>query len=416
MGGCAVPIIAPHEIFLYGSTSELHIVLRPLSDAHLPHLYRWMADPEVTYYTESAIGLKYDEATVRRKYGGMSQCALCFLVEANGAPVGECWLQKMNRTDVIAMYPKDADVRRIDMCIGEKEYWNKGIGTAMIGMLVDYAFAGEHADVLHCFCEDHNPRSERMWQKHGFSLVKREAEVYNPKWRSPIGKWQLHYALTRAEYVAQRRVRIPPEKVFLCPVGALQPSQLFISAGKLALAQEWFSGDATDMDPIPVKRFMGRVIMTDGHTRAVMAHRADCAQIPCYWDDDVLDMAAYAADVAACLEAGVRSPVDLAARIIPAREYETLWRKWCMDKYGKPRYRYLVEREEVIFWTEKTVPEAAHDIRALGTDDLPTMNRHLVLCGQNPGRKKCGARCTRRARNTSCCSQTANPSRGRASS
>ena len=194
-------VIKTHDITLYGSEGDYDIVLRPLCDKHLPLLYKWNADPEVTYYTESAMDLKYDRKTVKRKYSGVSQDAFCFLIEADGAPIGECWLQKMNRQDVLDMYPAALDVRRIDMCIGEKSYWNRGIGTVFIGMLIDFAFNCEHVDVLHCFCEDYNPRSRRMWEKHGFTLVKEEPETYNPAWRSPIGKWQYHYRLTRQEYI-----------------------------------------------------------------------------------------------------------------------------------------------------------------------------------------------------------------------
>ena len=32
-------------------------------------------------------------------------------------------------------------------------------------MLVDFAFYGEHVDVLHCICEDCNVRSCRVWEK-----------------------------------------------------------------------------------------------------------------------------------------------------------------------------------------------------------------------------------------------------------
>lgn len=168
-----MPVIESHDVTLYGGNGEFDIVLRPMTDEHLPLLYKWMADPDVTYFTESAVGLRYKEETVRRKYGGMSQEALCFIVEANGVLVGECWLQPMNRADVRALYPPGTDVRRIDMSIGEKEYWNRGIGSTFIRMLVQYAFEGEHMDALHCFCEDYNPRSERMWQKTGSRSSKR---------------------------------------------------------------------------------------------------------------------------------------------------------------------------------------------------------------------------------------------------
>jgi len=200
-------VIQSHNITLCGGNAEYDIVLKPLSDDHLPLLYKWNSDTEVTYFTESSIGLIYDEQTVQRKYGGVSKEAFCFLIEANGIPIGECWIQKMNKPDVIAMYPKNTDIRRIDMCIGEKEYWGKGIGTLFIGMIIDFAFNHERVDVLHCFCEDYNKRSERMWQKHGFTLVRQDEETYNPQWKSPIGKWQYHYALLYQRYKATEIMR-----------------------------------------------------------------------------------------------------------------------------------------------------------------------------------------------------------------
>ena len=326
-----MPIIQSHDITLYGG-NDIDIILRPLCDAHLPLLYQWNADPEVTYFTESAVDLRCDKKTVRRKYGGALESILYFLIEADGIPIGECWLQKMNLPDVIAMYPKALDVRRIDMAIGEKAYWNRGIGTQFIGMLIDFAFCGEHVDVLHCFCEDYNVRSRGMWEKHGFTRVKEEPETYNPKWRSPIGKWQYHYRLTRQDFIQRRRERIPAEKQFLFPIADLQPSQLYISEGKLRLVREWFNPANTDgFDPIPVKRFDGCHLMTDGHTRAVAAHLAGWDSVPVYWDEDDLDMRAYAMDIKWCHEEGIHSPVDLACRIVPHKEYERLWRKRCME-------------------------------------------------------------------------------------
>jgi Acetyltransferases, including N-acetylases of ribosomal proteins len=190
-------IIKTHNITLCGGSGEYSVALRPLCDAHLPYLYRWNADPEVLYWTEGGtdnLELSYGESTVNNIYGGVSQAAFCFLVEVNGTPVGECWLQRMNLPGVKAMYDPALDVRRIDMCIGEKAYWNKGIGTIFVGMLIDFAFNVEHVDVLHCFCEDYNVRSRRMWEKHGFTLVLTE-ELPQPQ----KGKLQLHWRLTKEE-------------------------------------------------------------------------------------------------------------------------------------------------------------------------------------------------------------------------
>ena len=198
-------IIRKHNITLNGGNKEYKIVLRPLSDEHLPYLYKWNADPEVLYWTEGGpedVELSYPLELVEKIYGGISQDNLCFAVEVNENIVGECWLQAMNysqvNSKVAEMYKNYSDVRRIDMCIGEKEYWGKGIGTLFIKMLVDFAFHCEHVDALHCFCEDYNIRSRRVWEKNGFKLVFIE-ELPQPQ----IGKYKYHWRLTKSEYMSK---------------------------------------------------------------------------------------------------------------------------------------------------------------------------------------------------------------------
>jgi aminoglycoside 6'-N-acetyltransferase len=191
-------IIKSHDITLYGGNAEYNIVLKPLCDEHLPLLYKWNSDPEVLYWTEGGkdIMRSYNEETVHCIYGGVSQNAFCFLIEVNGVNIGECWLQKMNLPYVLAMYDNLTDDRRIDMAIGDKNYWNKGIGTQFIHMMIDFAFKSEKVDILHCFCEDYNIRSRRIWEKNGFTLILSE-ELPQPQ----KGKYQYHFTLTREQYI-----------------------------------------------------------------------------------------------------------------------------------------------------------------------------------------------------------------------
>ena len=321
-------IIKSHDITLYGGNEDA-IILRPLTDEHLPYLYKWNADPEVLYWTEGGTdncNLSYGPDTVHKIYGGVSQNAFCFLIEVNEIPIGECWLQKMNLPDVKAMYPENTDVRRIDMCIGEKSYWNKGIGTQFIGMMIDFAFNGEHVDVLHCFCEDYNVRSRRMWEKHGYTLVLSE-DLPQPQ----KGKLQLHYRLTRQEFIGRRRYRPAKELILELPISELQPSQLWISEGKLCNIREWFDPkDRRNFDPIPVIKLDDRIVMTDGHTRAVAAILAGWNTVPVYRAMDIPDVSPYQIDIKWCDEEGIHSPADLAGRIVSHTDYEQLWRKRCL--------------------------------------------------------------------------------------
>ncbi|HIZ56271.1 MAG TPA: GNAT family N-acetyltransferase [Firmicutes bacterium] len=190
-------IIKAHNITLYGGNDQYKIVLRPLSDEDLPYLYQWNADPEVLYWAEGDDIQSYPPEIIHKIYGGAPQDILYFAIEVNGQVIGECWLQKMNLSNVKAMYTDDTDVRRIDMMIGEKSYWGKGIGTLFIRMLVDFAFTVEKVDVLHCFCEDYNIRSRRVWEKNGFSLILTE-DIPQPS----KGRLQYHWRLTKSEYEA----------------------------------------------------------------------------------------------------------------------------------------------------------------------------------------------------------------------
>ena len=319
-------IIKTHDITLYGG-NDIDIILKPLCDDHLPLLYKWNSDLDVLYWTEGDdVNEPYGEDTVHCIYGGEKEKCLYFLIEINGVSIGECWLQKMNIPDVIAMYPPNTDIRRIDMSIGEKEYWNKGIGTQLIHMLVDFAFNGEYVDVLHCFTYDYNKRSQRVFEKNGFTLVYKKIE------KNTKTEYEYYYALTRKQYIESRRKIISSDKIFMLPITKLQPSQLYISEGKLRLCLEWFDkNDILKMDAIPIKEFQGKHLMTDGHTRAVIAYQNGFDKIPCYIDEDNLNMKAYATDIKWCDEEGVIGIVDLVNRIIPHKDYERLWRKRCME-------------------------------------------------------------------------------------
>jgi RimJ/RimL family protein N-acetyltransferase len=322
-------IIRTHDITLYGGTDENRIVLLPLSDEHLPLLYKWNADPEILYWTEGGkdVEMSYDEDTVHDIYGGASQNAFCFLVEVNGKPIGECWLQKMNLPNVLAMYPGGCDVRRIDIAIGEKTMWGRGIGTMFMAMLADFAFNGEFVDVLHCIHEDYNIRSRRICEKNGFTLILSE-ELPQPQ----KGKLQHHWRLTRREYIELRRERVPADDIFELPLAELQPSQLYISEGKLRLAKQWFDEtDWANFDPIPIKQLDGKNVMTDGHTRAALAVINGWKTAPCCYETAELDWAAYAENVRWCEAEKILSPFDLARRAVPHKAYEELWRRRCCE-------------------------------------------------------------------------------------
>ena len=186
-----------HSYTLY--SAEDNLVLRPLTDAHLPLLYKWNGDPEVVYWSDVGNDTSFDAETVRTIYGHVSKNALHFLIEYNGRPVGDCWLQKMNLPDVVKSYPIGTDIRRIDVEIGERDCWGKGIGTAMLALLVRFAFEEQQVDVLYNVCADYNIRSQKMQERLGFRRV-----LVEPNEAGNRAQFEYHYRLTRDEYFQQK--------------------------------------------------------------------------------------------------------------------------------------------------------------------------------------------------------------------
>jgi aminoglycoside 2''-phosphotransferase len=146
------------------------LVLRPLTEQDWPTLLRWNNDSEVLYFTDSDEVVSRSMEEVQDIWRWVAQQAYCFMMELDGQPIGECWLQEMNIDRLIEMY-QGQDCRRIDLCIGEKEFWNRGIGTRTIRLLTEFGFQKEGADAIFGLVGGHNPRSKGAFEKVGYRLL-----------------------------------------------------------------------------------------------------------------------------------------------------------------------------------------------------------------------------------------------------
>lgn len=118
----------------------------------------------------------------------------------------------------------------------------------------------------------------------------------------------------------------------------IQPSQFYLSQEKIDRIKMWFDPmDLSNFEPLPIKLLNGKVIFTDGHTRAWVAHEAGLTTVPLTWDEDDLPWDLYQNCVDACLERGVRSVADLAERILPPDEYKEKWLGWCKQMHEKTK-------------------------------------------------------------------------------
>ena len=187
--------IRKHDVHLELKHLDYSIRLRPMTENDWPELFRWNADPDVVYYSEGSVDDLHAPEEIKEIYRVTSQNAHCFIIECNSLAIGECWLQGMNIRQISDAQP-GKDCRRIDIMIGDKSYWNRGIGTAVIRCLVSFGFGQQNADMIFGLVSDHNKRSIGAFQKAGFSLIGKRKVPEGSK-----GKFELQMCISKTEYM-----------------------------------------------------------------------------------------------------------------------------------------------------------------------------------------------------------------------
>ena len=154
-----------HRVTLLGQL----VTLRPLMEADWDLLLKWNNDPEVMAHADANDFEETTKQEVQAMYRWISTHAFCFVMEVEGRPIGECWLQRMNLQRIVDQFPRE-DLRRIDLAIGEKRLWGRGYGTDAIDLLVEFGFREESASAIFGLVSADNGRSLRAFQKNGFRL------------------------------------------------------------------------------------------------------------------------------------------------------------------------------------------------------------------------------------------------------
>jgi RimJ/RimL family protein N-acetyltransferase len=161
MTGC----LRAHQIRL----QDGELVLRPMTEEDWALLLAWNNDPEVLYFSDGddVSGRSLDE--VQRIYRSVARTALTFVIEVDGRPIGEGWVQEMNLPRVLARHPGE-DLRRVDLAIGEKALWGHGYGTRAIRLLTRLAFEQGADAVFAVDVADYNVRSRRAFERVGYRV------------------------------------------------------------------------------------------------------------------------------------------------------------------------------------------------------------------------------------------------------
>ena len=186
-----------HDIHL----RDRKVRLRPFAERDFDLVARWFQDQEVIYYSEGAENPNCTQAEIEGIYRETAeQGALLFIIEtSDGKAIGETWLQPMNLERGKRNPPDRA--WRIDIMIGEKEYWGQGYGRHAVRLLLRHAFQVLAADrVAAMAVSEFNQRSLRMFQACGMRVVRRVPDRIS---RGGKKFAEIDLEITRDEWPAQ---------------------------------------------------------------------------------------------------------------------------------------------------------------------------------------------------------------------
>lgn len=175
---------------------DKNIVLRPLSLTDLDEIMTWINDLEVNQYilrvlpitkeAESSWITSLSDSKTDIVFG------ICYKDNAQEKLVGTCGLHKINWIDRSAI---------TGIAIGNKDYWQKKIGSITFHLLITYAFVNLNLHRITSSALSFNARSIAMHKRLGFIEEGREREgVY----RHGVYHDIINFGLLRKEYLNKK--------------------------------------------------------------------------------------------------------------------------------------------------------------------------------------------------------------------
>jgi aminoglycoside 6'-N-acetyltransferase len=165
---------------------------------------RWLSDERVLAFYEGRDN-PFPLERIVEKYSprvlGAERVVPCFILY-RAQPIGYMQYYPVGETDLHEYgLPAQAHTFGIDLFIGEPEFWNRGIGTQALRLLVAFLFDQRSADLVVIDPETWNTRAIRSYEKCGFRKLRilPRHELHEGECRD---SWLM--AISRAEFTHER--------------------------------------------------------------------------------------------------------------------------------------------------------------------------------------------------------------------
>lgn len=164
---------------------ENEIRIRNLTDKDFSLMLKWLTDERVLEFYDGR-DKKYTLETIKEHYTEVWEDEVIrVIIEYYGKPIGYGQIYKMyDELYTEYHYPKTNEiVYGMDQFIGEAEYWNKGIGTRCMKMILEFLRKERNASAVILDPHQNNPRAIKAYQKAGFRIIEdlKEHELHEGK-------------------------------------------------------------------------------------------------------------------------------------------------------------------------------------------------------------------------------------------
>lgn len=141
-----------------------------IEDKHL--LAKWLSDPKVLQYYEGRDN-PFDLEKVNEKFYNCDENEMKCMVEYEDVEIGYIQYYELDEETRNHYGYSDSPYKiyGMDQFIGETEYWNRGIGTALVKSMVTFLVEQKHADLVVMDPQTWNERAIRCYEKCGFKKV-----------------------------------------------------------------------------------------------------------------------------------------------------------------------------------------------------------------------------------------------------
>ncbi|MDE2312251.1 MAG: GNAT family N-acetyltransferase [Patescibacteria group bacterium] len=135
------------------------VILRPVRLSDAPRFVKWLNDPEVHKFlqTRRHLTLAFEKKWLR---GALTSNAnKIFAIQTlDNVHIGSTSLE-INR---------DHDRATFGIFIGDKRYWNKGLGSEAARLIIDYGFTKLKLHRIELGVLEYNPRAIKVYRRLGF--------------------------------------------------------------------------------------------------------------------------------------------------------------------------------------------------------------------------------------------------------